>query len=175
MKFLKSIDSFIERICSALLVACILSILFFSSLSIILRWFQINLMWIEPFVRHLVFLGTFLGGVIATGKGTHIGIDLISKLVEVKGWKKVQVNINRIIYFASGITLLWLVKAGYDFTKVEFEFARVEFFGIKSGYLVAMIPIGTILIAIRFMIMFASTFEKNYSPINIHTSQGENS
>lgn len=175
MKFLKAIDQLIEKFCASLLVVSILSILFFSSLSIILRWFQINLMWIEPFVRHLVFLGTFLGGVMATGRGTHIGIDLISKLVEVKGWKKVQVTINRLIYLASGVTLLWLVKAGYDFTKVEFEFARVEFFGIKSGYLVAMIPIGSLLISIRFLIMFIATFDRNYAPINIHTNQGQES
>jgi len=109
MKFFKTIDQFIEKICAGILVACILSILVFSSLTIILRWFHVNLMWIDPMVRHLVFLGTFLGGVIATGRGTHIGIDLVSKIVEVKGYKKAQININRIIYFSSAFVMEYQV------------------------------------------------------------------
>jgi TRAP-type C4-dicarboxylate transport system permease small subunit len=97
MKFIKSIDLVVEKLSSYLLVASILSILFFSSLSIILRWFHLNLSWIDPFIRHLVFLGTFLGGVIATGKGNHIGIDLISKFFELKGHHKLQNLVERII------------------------------------------------------------------------------
>ena len=56
--------------------------LFFSVLTILLRWFGQSLEFVEPFVRHLVFLSTFLGGVLATGRGTHIGIDIIGKLLE---------------------------------------------------------------------------------------------
>lgn len=173
MKIFKTIDTYVEKFCAAILVACILSILIFSSLTIILRWFQINLMWIDPMVRHLVFLGTFLGGVIATGRGTHIGIDLVSKIVEVKGYKKAQVNINRIIYLSSALAMLWLFKSGFDFARVEFEFAKIEFFGISSGYLVSIIPFGIALIGYRFFAMFVETFDKDYRPSNIHTSQGK--
>ena len=81
MKIFKTLDNIIEKICGYSLVISILAILIFSSLTIVLRWFQINLMWIDPLVRHLVFLSTFLGGVIATGRGTHIGIDLVSKIL----------------------------------------------------------------------------------------------
>ena len=161
MKIIKSIDIFVEKLSSYLLIASILSILFFSSLSIILRWFHLNLGWIDPFVRHLVFLGTFLGGVIATGKGNHIGIDLISKFLEVKGYHKIQNQIARIIYVFSFFVLLWLAKASIDFTKVEMEFSKPEFWGIPSGYLVAMIPIGVGLIAIRYFALFILSFSKS--------------
>jgi TRAP-type C4-dicarboxylate transport system permease small subunit len=161
MKIIKTIDHYVEKLSSHLLVASILAILFFSSLSIILRWFHVNLSWIEPFVRHLVFLGTFLGGVIATGRGNHIGIDLISKIVEVKGYHRAQHYIARVIYAFSFFVLLWLIKASLDFTKVEMEFSKPEFWGIPSGYLVAMIPVGVSLIAIRYFALFILSFKKS--------------
>ena len=161
MGIVKKIDHLVEKFSSILLVASILSILFCSSGTIILRWFHINLSWIDPFVRHLVLISTFLGGVIATGRGNHIGIDLISKFLEIKGYDHAKIIVNRIILFTSGLVLIWLIKSGLDFTKVEMEFSKVEFWGISSGYLVAMIPIGLGLIAIRFFTLFILSFDKN--------------
>jgi TRAP-type C4-dicarboxylate transport system permease small subunit len=117
-------------------------------------------MWIDPLVRHLVFLATFLGGAVATGRGTHIAIDLVSKILEVKEWHHIQVWISRIIYLFSSLILIWLFKASIDFTKVEFEFAKIEFLGISSGYLVAIIPFGVILISFRFFVLFLKSFSK---------------
>ena len=162
MKLIKMIDTLVEKFSSYLLVASILSILLFSSLSIILRWIHINLSWIDPFIRHLVFLGTFLGGVVATGRGNHIGIDIISKFLEIKGYHRAQRFIGRIINLFSFLVLIWLIKASVMFTKVEMEFSSKEFFGIDSGYLVAIIPAGLLLIAIRFMTLFILSFDKSY-------------
>ena len=137
------------------------SILICSSGTIVLRWFHINLSWIDPFVRHLVLLSTFLGGVVATGRGNHIGIDLISKFLEIKGYDYTKIIVNRIILLTSALVLVWMIKAGLDFTKVEMEFSKVEFWGISSGYLVAMIPAGLSLIAVRFFTLFILSFDKN--------------
>lgn len=165
MKFVKSIDTFVEKLSSHLLVVSILSILFFSSLSIIMRWFHVNFSWIDPFVRHLVFLGTFLGGVIATGKGNHIGIDLISKFLEVKGYHRAQNQIGRIINIFSFVVLVWLIKASLDFTKVEMAYSKPEFWGIPSFYLVAMIPFGVGLMATRYIALFILSFKKSESHV----------
>jgi TRAP-type C4-dicarboxylate transport system permease small subunit len=161
MYIIKKIDWAVDKFSSTLLVACILSILFCSSGAIILRWFHVNLSWIDPFVRHLVLLSTFLGGVVATGRGNHIGIDLISKFLEIKGYDHAKVIVNRVILLSSAVVLVWLVKSGLDFTKVEMEFSKVEFWGIGSGYLVAMIPAGLGLIAIRFFTLFILSFDKD--------------
>lgn len=160
MGAIKKLDWAIEKFSSILLVISILSILFCSSLSIVLRWFQINLSWIDPFVRHLVLLGTFVGGVVATGRGNHIGIDLISKYFEVKKFDQAKFVVNRIILLTSGLVLVWMIKSGLDFTKVEMEFSKIEFWGIRSGYLVAMIPFGLSLIALRFFTLFILSFDK---------------
>ncbi|MBP9680709.1 MAG: TRAP transporter small permease subunit [Bacteriovorax sp.] len=165
MVAIKKLDWAIEKFSSWILVLSILAILSCSSLSIVLRWFQINLSWIDPFVRHLVLLGTFVGGVVATGRGNHIGIDLISKYLEVKKFDHAKFIVNRIILFSSGLVLIWMIKSGIDFTKVEMEFSKSEFWGLQSGYLVAMIPFGLGLIAIRFFTLFILTFEKKVGDV----------
>ena len=155
----KKIDTGFEKLVAWLLVVIVLAMLFLSSANIVARWFQHNITWVDPFVRHLVFFSAFLGGVIATGRGTHIGIDIIGKFVESKGWHQLREVINRVVMIASSIVLFWLIKASIDFTKVEMEFSKTEFWGIQSGYLVMLIPIGLSLIALRFILVLILSFD----------------
>jgi len=101
-----------------------------------------------------------LGGIIATGRGTHIGIDIIGKQLEVRGMKHHQMIINRIIYLASFGVLAWTIKAAIDFSKIEFEYGKVEFLGIHSGVLVSIIPMGFSGIAFRYLYLFMNSFSK---------------
>jgi TRAP-type C4-dicarboxylate transport system permease small subunit len=156
---IKKCDSAIEKFSSWLLVISILSLLFFSSLSIIIRWFHHNITWIDPFSRHLVFFSAFLGGVIATGRGTHIAIDVVGRLIESRGWHKLKDFISKFVLLVSLAVLMWMIKSGIDFTKVEMEFSKEEFWGIQSGYLVMLIPIGLVFIALRFLFVFLLSFE----------------
>ena len=156
----KKIDTGFEKLVAWFLVIIVMAMLFLSSANIAARWFQHNITWVDPFVRHLVFFSAFLGGVIATGRGTHIGIDIIGKFVESKGWHKAKEIINRIVMITSILVLSWLFKASVDFTKVEMEFSKSEFWGIQSGYLVMLIPIGVSLIILRFILIFILSFEK---------------
>ena len=158
MKVIKLLDTALEKFTTYLLVASVLLMLSLSSLSIVARWFQSNIVWIDPFVRHLVFLSAFLGGIIATGQGTHIGIDVIGKFVESKGWHSLRSIISKIIMISSMAVLGWLIKSGIDFTNVELEFGKIEFFGIHSGYLVMIIPIGMALLLLRFLTIFLLSF-----------------
>lgn len=160
MNLVRKFDWAVDKFSSYLLVGSVLVILFLSTSSIVLRWFHINFQWIEPMVRHLVFVCAFLGGVIATGRGTHIGIDLVGKFVESRNWHHLKVWITRLIMFVSGVVLLWLIKAGIDFTVVEMEFTKDVGLGfLQSGHLVAIIPIGLGLIALRFFLLLILSFE----------------
>ena len=132
--------------------------LFFSVLTIFLRWFGQSLEFVEPFVRHLVFLSTFLGGVLATGRGTHIGIDIVGKLLESMHRKFLCSQLKRLISLASFGTLCWLVVASVHFVKMEMEFGRESFFGLSTGMLVLIIPFGFTLIAYRFFYIFVASF-----------------
>jgi TRAP-type C4-dicarboxylate transport system permease small subunit len=158
MKFLKLIDKYLENLSSWILVFSVFAMLTMSVLNIVLRWMDTTIHWVEPFVRHLVFLSTFLGGVLATGRGTHIGIDILGKWCESN--KKLVMHrwITRIIALTSLLTLLWLVKASVDFVNVELEFGKPVFWGISSGVLVGIIPFGFIMIAYRFFVILLNSF-----------------
>jgi TRAP-type C4-dicarboxylate transport system permease small subunit len=158
MNFVKRLDKSIEKVTTYLLVSCVLLMLSLSAFSIVARWFHSNIVWIDPFVRHLVFVSAFLGGVIATGQGTHIGIDLVGKFVESKGWHNLKDLISKFIMLATMGVLVWLIKAGIDFTKIELEFGKIEFFNIHSGYLVMIIPFGMGLLFLRFFTIFLLSF-----------------
>ncbi len=155
---LKGIDELIEKLSSWGLVFCVFGMLSISVLSIVLRWFSTSIHWSEPFVRHMVFMSTFLGGVLATGRGTHIGIDIIGKWLESKGKSDVSIWIQRVIALASFCTLVWLIVASKNFMVVELKYGKPVFWGIPSGYLVGIIPFGFGLIAYRFFWLFLGSF-----------------
>lgn len=157
MIILKKLDSFVEKFSAAGLYASVFLMILFSVLTIVFRWVNLNANWFDPFVRHLVFLSTFFGGVMATGRKTHIGIDILGKFLETRNLHFLRKQVVRIIALASFGTLVWLIKASYDFMKIEFEFGKVEFLGIHSGYLVAIIPFGFSLIAFRFFVNFVES------------------
>lgn len=154
----KFLDEIIEKVTTFLLTMSILLMLGFSLATIGLRFFDINFPWFESLVRHLVLLSAFLGGVIATGRGTHIGIDVIGHYLEAKKLYGLRIFLLRLIQLASIATVCWLTKASLDFVKVEMEFGTQEFLGLTSGQLVAIIPIGFALIALRFFLKFLISF-----------------
>lgn len=157
---LKGIDEGIEKLSSYALIFSVMAMLLISVFSIVLRWFSISIHWTEPFVRHLVFLSTFLGGVLATGRGTHIGIDIIGKYLETKKLDHVAKWLGRVIAIASFLTLIWLTKSSMDFMTIELKYGKPVFWGISSGFLVGIIPFGFSIIAYRFFYLFLNSFSK---------------
>ena len=157
MKFFSLIDLGIEKLAKGLLVLSIFSMLFLTILCIVLRWFSITILWIDPLVRYLVFLCAFLGGVLATGRKSHIGIDLLSKIIERKN-HHAPIILERIISLVCTGALLWLVYASIEFTKVELQYGKEAFLGIHNGVIVGIIPFGFSLCAYRFFYLFIKSF-----------------
>lgn len=166
MIFFKKCDQLLETLSYRLIVLSLFAMLFLSIANIVLRWFGMTFMWIDPLVRHLVFISAFLGGSLATGSSKHIGIDLMTKVLEKPKYAfygKVHKLIVSLFCFC---ILLWLTAASYDFAQVEFEYGRAQFWGIHSGYLVSIIPMGFGLIGLRFFFRFLisfNTFNKEVS------------
>jgi len=150
-KIIKSFDNFLERISRWGLILCLFLILFLAVTSIVLRWFGESLMWLEPLVRHLVFLSSFLGGSLATSKNVHIRVDLLTKIIEKSQSKVVKWLHHNLVIFFCFVTTAVLVKASYDFFIVEKEYGAPAFLEIHSSYLVAIIPFGLGLISLRFL------------------------
>lgn len=150
MKLIIGFDSVLERISRYGLIGCLLGVLGFAFIAIVLRWFGSSVMWIDPLVRHLVFLSAFLGGSLATSAQQHIKIDLFSRLVEMSSSKVLHWIHRNLVTLFCFLTTLILVKASWDFYLVEREFGAPSFLEIHSAWLVAIIPFGMGLICLRF-------------------------
>lgn len=163
MKLVQLFDDVLERISKYGLITCLFVILGFSVISIILRWLGSSEMWIEPLIRHFVFMSAFLGGSLATSKDVHIRIDLLTKLVERSHSKILNWLHRNLLSFFCFIVCLILTKTSWDFFLVEKEFGAPAFLNIHSAYLVGIIPVGMGLIALRFfnrLVMGILTGEK---------------
>ena len=150
-RLIKIFDHSLESLSRYGLIASLFSILLLTVTAIILRWTGSSVLWIEPLVRHMVFLCAFLGGSLATSKNVHIRIDLFSKLVEKSNSRLLKwFHFNTVSLFCL-LTTAALFKASWDFFLVEKEFGAPAFLEIHSSWLVGIIPLGIGLITLRFL------------------------
>jgi len=150
-KIIKGFDDILEKISRWGLITCLYLILGLAVLSIVLRWLGQSPSWLDPMVRHIVFLSAFLGGSLATSKNVHIKVDLLTKVVEASSSKILHWLHRNLVALFCFITTLVLMKASFDFYLVEKEFGAPAFLGIHSAYLVGIIPFGMGLISLRFL------------------------
>jgi TRAP-type C4-dicarboxylate transport system permease small subunit len=158
-KVVTKLDKLIDDIASFLLVVSVALMLFLSVLNIFLRWGNTTIFWVEPFVRHLVFLSAFLGGILATGRKNHIGIDIIGRWLEVKKYYKLRLQVERFIYIVSIVTLYFLILSSVDFMHSEAKYGREAFLGIHSSHLVGIIPVGFSAIMVRIFLILVLSFK----------------
>lgn len=150
-KIVLFIDDILEKISRWGIIFCLFVILGFAVLSIVLRWLGSSPMWLEPMIRHVVFLSAFFGGSLATSKNVHIKVDILTKLVEASSSKVLHWLHRNLVALFCFVTTVALMKASYDFYLVEKEFGAPAFLDIHSAYLVGIIPFGMGLIAFRFL------------------------
>lgn len=147
---MNKVDKGFSKIISYCLVSFIGIMLALTILNIILRWFGINFMWIDPLVRHLVFSCAFLGGALATGQRNHIKIDILNTLYSKK-YPNLFFKLDLALGVISSIVCFFMAYAGYQFFSVEANYGKSVFWGIHSSFLVAIIPVGFLLIGFRFL------------------------
>lgn len=151
---LKKIDRFLNIGNNYLIVMLLSLTIIFSLASLVFRWIHVSSNWVEPLIRHMVFLMTFVGGASAAGKSGHIAIDILLKVLERFKLLKLKKILIVCTSFLSLGTLVWLVYAGIQLVFVEMEFGQSSFLGIHTSILVAIIPFGFAMIFIR---LFSST------------------
>lgn len=156
---IKKLETLLDKFAFHALVISVYLMLLLTVLNIVLRWFNSNLLWIDPLVRHLVLMSAFLGGVIATGKDTHIRIDLTAKLLEKINRPSITSWAHRGIYIITMIATVALTYAGMTFTKMEMEYGKIAFLNLHSGFLTAIIPCGMALIFLRYLFKFLLSFQ----------------
>lgn len=159
---LKKIDFYIEEFSSKALWLLTFLVLFVSLLSIILRWIGVGFSWINPMLRHCVFMMIFLGGVLATGKNTHITINLLEKFSISDRVKNI---LKFFSHFVSFLVLVILSYTALGLIKVEMQYGKDVFWGIHSSFLVSIIPAGFLLMSYRFFYLSYNIFRSLFSSL----------
>ena len=155
---IKRFDQFLEDVSKWGVIICVAFMLILTLSNILLRWFETSVLWIEPLVRHIVFLATFLGGSLASGEKHHIKIDVLSRILESTNNEKINYYLEKVIGIATLIAVVTLTYASFNLAEIEFEFGKESFLNIHSGYLLSIIPAGMSLISLR---VFLNLFIKD--------------
>lgn len=150
-KYLQLFDDFLEKLSRWGIVLSLFCILALAMLSIIMRWLSMSLLWIEPLIRHIVFLSAFLGGSLATKKGAHIKVDLLTHILGRSSSDVLHWFHRNLVGLFCCITSLCLTVSSWDFYQVEKEFGSETFLHLHSSHLVLIIPLGMGLIFFRFL------------------------
>ena len=166
VSILAAFDDWLDKFCTGALMLSLGIMIVFTLINIVLRWFNTTILWIEPLTRQLVFLCAFLGGAVATGSKSHIAIDLVGRLLDGLGMKKLKGMIDRAIILFCIAAVVWTAYASYQLVLVEMEFGKIEFLGIHSSVFIGIVPAGLMIIAYRFFYLFVASFFRTPNEAN---------
>jgi len=111
------------------------------------NFYQSGIVGGDSLVKHLVLWVAFLGAGLATREGSHIRIDVASKVFPegLKPYVQVAVDVFSIIICST------LVYASYNFVAIEYEGqGTIPFHDIPVWMMEIIIPIGFLVITLRF-------------------------
>ncbi len=142
-KFFLYLDKGEEWLLSLLLITMIV----LACTQIVLRSvFSSGLLWIDPLLRYLVLWSGFLGAAMATSKGKHIALDVISYLVPYPAKTVLEGVANLFSMVVSGF-LTW---AAYLFIKDEYAYGGPGLLELPMWFWSAIFPIAFSVITLRF-------------------------
>ena len=156
-KFQQSV-AILSKIENALIIIILFATMFIAVTQIVLRnGFSSGLSWADPALKMLVLYITIVGSIIATRENKHLSIDVLSKFLPVHLNLLVQKFTN---IFAAFICLL-MSYYSLKLLLLSKEFEDIAFNGIPLWILQIILPLGFLLMAIRFVI---NNFNNKLSP-----------
>lgn len=109
--------------------------------------FDFGLVWADSFVRILVLWIGLVGAMVASRDGRHINIDLVSRFLPVRA----KVISGVVVGLGTSIVCGFLVYHSLHFVKTEFEYGELAFAAIPAWVCQAIIPIGFLVIGLRYL------------------------
>ncbi|GMR01681.1 MAG: TRAP transporter small permease subunit [Gammaproteobacteria bacterium] len=152
-KFIKVINAFED----SLLVIILSSMIVFAVYQIISRnLFGEGIVWIDPLLRTMVLWVGLSGAVVATRTDNHIRIDIFAKYFP----KHILKYVQRIAYLFTLSVCLLIAWHAARFVYSEYEYGTIAFSGVPSWLTALIIPVSFSLIAIRYVLLFISPYER---------------
>ncbi len=115
-----------------------------------------GVVWIDPLLRTLVLWVGLSGAVVATRTDNHIRIDIFAKYFPPHILKYVQ----RIAYLFTLAVCVLIAWHAARFVYSEYEYGTIAFSGVPAWLAASIIPISFSLIAIRYVLLFISPYER---------------
>jgi len=155
---LQTNNRFIDKIEKIALLSLLALMLIFILTQFFLRnVFQTGLMGGDTFIRHLFIWVIFMAAGLTSQEDSHLKVDLIIKLVSDR-WK---IIFKIITDFFSFFICLFLFGVSLNFIYTEYLIQEtISFYNIPLWIMVIIIPLGYLVIALRFLRNAFSSFIK---------------
>lgn len=144
----KRIIRWLRAIEDTILVTLLMSMLLLAITQIGLRnFYDSGIIWGDALLRVLVLWVGLIGAMVASRKGDHINIDLITRFVNVR----LKTVIGFISSFATSIITGLLAYYSYRFVMLEYDDGLVAFAGVPNWTCEIILPISFGVIALRYL------------------------
>ena len=129
----------------------LLAMIVLSCLQITLRGlFSGGLLWADPLIQQMVLWSGLLGAALATSRGKHISLDVITYLAPERLLPWILV----LTHLFSALTTTALGYAACLFLQNEVTYSRPGLFGLPSWAWNAIFPLAFLIIALRYYLAF---------------------
>jgi C4-dicarboxylate transporter, DctQ subunit len=141
------VGSFYERFEEILLVAAVALLVSLGFLQILFRnLISVGIVWMDPFLRHLVLWIALLGASMATRENRHIRIDVLSVYLPPALQRPVLGGLQ----FFSALICLLLVSPAIRFLQNDYQAGKILALGIPLWVSQTILPFIMLVLAIRF-------------------------
>jgi len=155
--YFKQIQVFLYRVENGILVVLLLSMLSMAVLQILTRnLFGTGIVWGDILVRILVRWVGLAGAMVASRRGNHINIDILSRYLPERAGSIVKSAVEFFTAAVCSVAAFYTLR----FVKIEFEEGGMAFAQIPIWVCEAIIPIAFIVIALRYFMLSIITFSK---------------
>jgi len=156
MRVLKTIDRWLNKAESTLLIVFLILMIVLAFAQVVLRIvFASGIIWGDIFLRHSVLWVGFLGGALGISEKRHINIDALTHYMSPKVHSAISVFTN---LFGACICVL-LSIAAVNFVTDEISSGSTVFSGIPSWYAEIIIPVGFGLFVFHFIVRAVGSIE----------------
>ena len=138
------------RIEDSFLVGLLLAILAMAVVQIVLRnVFDTGIIWGDILVRILVLWIGMTGAVVASRRGEHINIDIVTRYLPAAARSVAGALISMLTAVICGVASFYSFK----FVAAEAEFGGLAFANVPVWLCQVIIPIGFAVIALRYILL----------------------
>lgn len=146
--FFKETGRILQRLEEGFLCLLLMTMMLLAFAQIVMRsFFSGGFLWADSFLRYLVIWSGMFGAALATRKGKHIALDIVTYLVP----KWLQPWLKCFIDFFSFLVALVLAYAAVIFVRNEAEFGASILLAVPVWCWNLVFPLAFSLIALRFL------------------------